>query len=107
MDQKLIMVIDDEESIREILKQTLEFFGNDVILAENGRQALELLDRQIIPNIILVDIMMPIMNGWEFLEQVKKRAHLSGIPIIVITAFKEDPEKLKHYSVNQLKKPIS
>lgn len=84
-EQKLILVIEDDVDIRNSLKVILEGEGYAVLTAENGFDAMEILKTSKIPNLILLDMKMPVMNGWEFaIEFLSKHDHLS--PIVVMTA---------------------
>ena len=80
-----ILVVDDTEDIRVLLKANLEFFGHTVAEAKNGRQALEMMRSQPF-DLILLDIMMPGMNGYAVLENMKTDFVLQRIPVIVISA---------------------
>jgi CheY-like chemotaxis protein len=80
-----VLVVDDDPSIRETLTDVLEEEGYHILCAENGKTALELLERAE-PNLVLLDLMMPVMSGWEVLETVGERDDLSHIPIVVISA---------------------
>lgn len=83
--KKKILIVDDQDINRSILKRLL-ISDYDVIEAENGQVALDILDdaSQAI-SLILLDIVMPIMDGYTFLKKAKKNAHISQIPIIVVT----------------------
>lgn len=97
--------MDDDETIRESLALALEQAGYEVIGAENGRAGLELLSRAPRPCLILLDLMMPVMNGWEFLEAVRATASLAEIPVVAVTAF---GSRAKGIRVDQvLRKPVS
>ncbi|HTN88746.1 MAG TPA: response regulator [Sorangium sp.] len=102
---KTVLIIDDEEGIRETLRMTLELEGYEVHTAEHGRAALEALEGTLRPGVILVDLMMPIMNGWEFIAAVMQDRRFSTIPILVLTAFPDRAGALPARSV--LSKPIS
>ena len=82
-----VIVVEDDADTREALVDLLRLSGYTVATAENGRRALELLrtmkDK---PCLILLDIMMPVMNGWQFLEELKADPVLAGIPVVVLTA---------------------
>ncbi len=80
------MVVDDDESIRSILEISLELEGYNVVTATNGKEALKLLVKSENCQLILLDLMMPVMNGWEFVEEIKKLRIYSNIPIILVTA---------------------
>jgi CheY-like chemotaxis protein len=82
---RLALVVDDEELARKILTQVLEKEGWNVNQAENGLVALERITQQR-PDLIFLDLMMPIMNGHQFLAELHKREEWRSIPIIVVTA---------------------
>lgn len=88
-DEKTILVIDDDEAIREVLKMSLEMEGYTVMTATNGKDALEVLSKSPNQGLILLDLMMPVMNGWEFVEEFQKVEKYSKIPIILISAYSE------------------
>jgi DNA-binding response OmpR family regulator len=81
---KTILIIEDEFEIRDTLKEFLELEGYEVLAAENGLVALELLGHSE-PNLILLDMMMPVMNGWEFAAAYYAKFSTPS-PIIVLTA---------------------
>lgn len=83
-EQKRIIVIDDEPAIREALVEMLSVAGFDVTGAENGKKGLEVVSRQR-PDLILLDIMMPEMNGWQVLEALKKDEWAKNVPVIILT----------------------
>jgi CheY-like chemotaxis protein len=80
-----VMVVDDDLDIQEALAQILEAEGHQVTTAGDGRTALGLLKRHP-PDVIVLDLMMPSMNGWEFREAQLKDPRLARIPVIVISA---------------------
>jgi CheY-like chemotaxis protein len=102
----LILVVEDDPDIRETLKQVLEFQGYQVAQASHGREAMDWLKGGGRPSLILLDLMMPIMNGWEFLEQGKAEGQLGRVPVIVISAVSQftPMEKIRDYPV--LRKPL-
>ena len=77
-----IMVVDDEQTILRMLTRTLEPEGYDIITTDNGRSALELLDKHG-PDLVILDIMMPGLNGFQVLDRIRQR---SNVPIIMLTA---------------------
>jgi CheY-like chemotaxis protein len=81
-----ILVVDDDEAIRESLVDLLEDRGHRVQVAANGRDALDIM-RSSTPCMILLDLMMPVMDGWEFASLKAQDPRLSTIPICVVTAF--------------------
>jgi len=84
-----ILVVDDDEDIRETLRVALELQGHNVYTAGNGREAMEALRRIPRPDVILLDLMMPVLTGWELAEQLAKDPALADVPIVVITAYAE------------------
>lgn len=81
-----VMVVDDDESLREGLLEYLEMQGFAPRGAVDGIDALEQLAGEPLPAVIVLDLMMPRMNGIDFREHQKKDARLAGIPLIVVTA---------------------
>jgi two-component system response regulator CpxR len=82
-----ILIVDDDVDIREVLAEALEDHGFDVVTAADGLEALTLLRSMAAPpSVILLDLMMPVMNGYEFLEERRKDAVLASIPVAIITA---------------------
>jgi CheY-like chemotaxis protein len=84
---RIILVVDDDEDIRETLRIALELQGYHVLTAGNGREALDALRRGPRPGMILLDLMMPVLDGWTFAEALDKDPALSDLPILVITAY--------------------
>jgi CheY-like chemotaxis protein len=81
----IVLVVDDDAEIRETLTQLLQQEGYTVLRAENGVQALEQL-RAGHPDVMLLDLMMPVMSGWEVLEELDETGELGNVPIIVVSA---------------------
>jgi CheY-like chemotaxis protein len=84
-----ILVVDDEEGIRDMLGTALELSGYGVVKAQNGKEALAKLAHSGVPCVIFLDLMMPVMNGWEFADALARDARWSSIPIVVVSAFPE------------------
>jgi CheY-like chemotaxis protein len=83
------MVVEDDLAIRESLVELLEEEGYAVLSAPNGREALEMLRRSAplsLPCLILLDLMMPVMDGWQFRREQRSDPELGKIPVVVITA---------------------
>ena len=80
-----VIVVEDDDDIREALVALLESAGHAVVGARHGREALERLRRRDIC-LILLDLWMPVMNGWEFRYEQEKDPALAAIPVVVITA---------------------
>jgi CheY-like chemotaxis protein len=90
MSCEAVMVVEDDQSIREAVRQVLEMEGYTVHTAENGKQALETLQKMPYPCLILLDLMMPVMNGWQFLEARKKNSVIAELPVVVVSAIADE-----------------
>jgi CheY-like chemotaxis protein len=91
-----VLIVDDDVEIRQLLRRMLEPEGYAVVEAENGRVALERL-RGVSPSVILLDLMMPEMDGFEFVAEFRRHEAWRAIPIVVITArdlSRDDRERL-------------
>lgn len=82
---ELILIVEDDADNRDTLAQLLLIKGYRVKCVSNGRQALDFLDRGTRPCIILLDLLMPDMNGWQFRDLLVVDPSLASIPIVVIT----------------------
>jgi DNA-binding response OmpR family regulator len=79
-----ILIVDDDAAIRESLRDALADEGYDVIVAADGRQALAQMSPR--PALILVDLMMPELDGWELIDELRRTAPLADIPVCVLSA---------------------
>jgi CheY-like chemotaxis protein len=82
-----ILVVDDDDAIREALADLLADKGYDVSVAANGQQALEICRSRRAPDLIFLDLMMPVMDGSEFIRAKDADPDLSHVPVCVMTAF--------------------
>ncbi len=82
----LVLVVDDEVDIRQALAEVLSSEGYDVVAAGDGQEALDKA-RALHPRLVLLDLMMPRMNGWEFRRAQKVDPDVARIPVVVISAF--------------------
>jgi CheY-like chemotaxis protein len=98
-------MLEDDDSIRNVMKLALEFEGYKVHVAANGQEGLKVLSTISNPNVILLDLMMPVMNGWEFADALGKNLEYARIPIIVVTAFAEKA-KNSIRAAAVIKKPV-
>jgi CheY-like chemotaxis protein len=81
-----ILIVDDDADIREVLTEVLTESGHQVVTAANGLEALQILRRGWLPCLVLLDLMMPVMDGYLFMEERRGDPRLSAIPVAVITA---------------------
>ncbi len=95
MDMKKIMLVDDEEDIRELLKDMLEKEGYIVTTADSGQKCLDQLSEGEKPELILLDVMMPGMDGWEVSKRIRKDKRLKDTTIAMLTVRSSDEDKIK------------
>ena len=85
-----VFVVEDDVDTRDMLGRFLELEGYDVAVAENGKEALDRLRSGVRPCVILLDLMMPVMDGWQFRRQQVLDETLAEIPVIVVSAAGKD-----------------
>src|SRR6266508_5223460 len=85
VDRKRILVIDDDMPLRGMLSAALRQRGFQVLLAGDGEEGQRALNIHH-PNVILLDLAMPKVNGWDFLQRLQETGHLGQVPIIVLSA---------------------
>lgn len=100
-----ILVVEDDADIGVLMKDLLEFEGYRVEIAENGSQAVEQLRSGFRPAIILLDLMMPVMDGYTFLKLREKDRSMRNIPVIITSAFHVDEQNI-HNVQGLVSKPI-
>jgi len=89
-----ILVVEDEEDIQELLRHNLSRSGYDVQTADTGEEAMELLNKQK-PDLVLLDLMLPGLDGLEICRKIKKTAGLADLPVIMLTARGEERDIVK------------
>ncbi|MFA7421350.1 MAG: response regulator transcription factor [Melioribacteraceae bacterium] len=103
-----ILIVDDERDILELLKYNLTRNGYSVLTAENGKVALEKLSLN--PDLVILDVMMPIMDGFEVCSKIKMLEKYKNIPIIFLTARTSEADEIKGLSLGAndfIQKPIA
>lgn len=100
----LVLVVDDDVNIRDYVTQFLHVEGYTVAQADNGEAALAVLGSGLEPDIILLDIVMPVMNGNEFLERLQTQPRRP--PVVVMTGFL-NTLKHRHFCADVLEKPFA
>ena len=107
MAKQTILIVDDESRMRKLLSDFLVKTGYSVLEAENGRQALDVFNREKDISLMILDVMMPEMDGWEVCREVRKS---SDLPIIMLTARSEEKDELLGFKLGvdeYISKPFS
>jgi CheY-like chemotaxis protein len=78
-----VLVVEDEEELREMMRDALELNGYAVVTATDGREALDKLAGIERLCLVLLDLLMPRMNGWEFVEALRARSEIASVPVVV------------------------
>ena len=109
METKRILLVDDEKAFCDVVKENVELRGGYRIhVSNNGKDALKAA-RTFRPDLIILDIRMPVMDGFKVLEELKKDTSTLGIPVIVMTALDDDTSKIRAaslYGDRYLVKPV-
>jgi CheY-like chemotaxis protein len=100
-----VLIVEDDADLREMMAQLLSLEGFRAQTASNGREALTYMQSGDHPDIILLDLMMPVMDGWEFRRHQQEDPSISGIPVVVLSAL--DPSRAGDLRPQAfLKKPL-
>ncbi len=97
-EHKRLLLIDDDPNLILLVKDYLEFRGYEVITAENGREALEVLETDV-PDMIVCDVMMPEMDGYDFVSNVRENERTSWIPVLFLSAKGQAQDRVKGLNV--------
>jgi two-component system, response regulator, stage 0 sporulation protein F len=87
--QKTILIIEDDRAISHILKSVLEVEGYQIALAGNGKDGIDILRESPQIDAVLLDMMMPVMTGWDFLDHMREYLTNKHIPVIIVSAYPE------------------
>lgn len=103
-----ILVVDDDNAIRETLRAILEDEGFPVAAAGNGREALVQLEAMPLPGLCIIDLVMPVMNGWELCAELARHPSLARVPVLLVSANSNvDAPPAGLQTVHVMRKPIS
>jgi CheY-like chemotaxis protein len=107
-DPRRILLVEDDHALRETLADVLRDEGYRVACACNGREALDRLGEDAAPDLILLDLVMPVMDGWAFRDAQRRRPGLAGIPLVVLSAsFPSDSSRVRALGAQAvLAKPV-
>src|SRR5215510_299127 len=81
-----VLIVEDDADLREMMAQLLSLEGYQTAAVGNGREALDYLKTGHKPDLILLDLMMPVMDGWEFCRQQNADPTLAGVPVVILSA---------------------
>jgi CheY-like chemotaxis protein len=81
-----ILIVEDDPDLREMMAQLLTLEGYEPVTVGNGREALDYLHTHVRPDVILLDLMMPVMDGWAFRREQQRDETLAAVPVIVLSA---------------------
>ena len=106
--KKILLVVEDNPIDREWVRLVLCRAGHEVTLAGHGEQALDHLAAGLLPDLIILDMMLPVLDGWHLLEMVKQDSRLESVPILVTTAATTITEQwaASHGCAGILRKPF-
>lgn len=93
-DKKLILLVDDDLTLREMYGERLKAEGFEIIQATNGAEAIQKA-KEIKPAVVLLDIMMPKVNGFDVLKMIRSDAEIKDTPVIVLTALIQDVDRVQ------------
>lgn len=98
---RLVLVVEDDESIRNVITDVLQEHGFRVAAACNGSEALARLDTAQ-PDVMVLDLLMPVMHGWEFMESYAERTGGRAIPIVVVSVNPALPRSFNRFGVREV-----
>src|SRR3954465_7060225 len=91
-----VLVVDDEPDILELVRLTMELEGHEVLVAPDGPTGLEVV-RTEVPDLVILDVMMPVMDGWEVLRRIKGDSdeRISHVPVLMLTGKADDLDRVR------------
>ena len=98
---QLVLIVEDEAAIREAIADVLEDRGFRVLCAGNGAEALQCLDT-VRPDVLVLDLLMPVMHGWAFMEAYSERTGGAPIPIVVVSVNPALPRSFARFGVRHI-----
>jgi two-component system, OmpR family, response regulator AdeR len=105
---RLVLIVEDDEDLAVSMSDVLEAEGYATAVASDGRKALDDLEARIRPDLILLDLTMPLMDGWSFRAEQAKRTEIASIPVVVVTADGHAPAKAQALRADgYLAKPVT
>ena len=93
MDKEKVLIVDDEEHIQELIKFNLEKNGYNILCCGNGAEALKIINKEK-PSIVLLDLMLPGMDGYDVIKEIRRNSAVAKTPVIMLTAKGEELDKI-------------
>lgn len=108
MTRDYLMIVEDDEDIRDNLALLLQLKGYDVATAGHGREALDMLEQTDCPPcLIILDLMMPVMDGWQLREKLRKDSVFCNVPVVLLSGVADVTRAARDLdAVDHLRKPI-
>jgi CheY-like chemotaxis protein len=103
-----ILIVEDDSTIVDALSRFLDHEGYSITSARDGKEALDVLHQGVRPSVLLVDLMMPKMGGWDLIEHLKRDDSLSQIPVVVMSGYPRlfGPTKAREANLPFVEKPF-
>jgi two-component system chemotaxis response regulator CheY len=98
---RLVLIVEDDESIRRVIADVLQDRGFRVQVAANGAEALDVLDT-VKPDVMVLDLLMPVMHGWDFMETYPQKTGGQAIPIVVVSVNPALPRSFTRLGVREI-----
>jgi CheY-like chemotaxis protein len=98
---RVALIVEDEESIREVIADILRDHGFRVVMAANGREGLACLER-VRPDVMVLDLLMPVMHGWDFMERYFEKTDGQLVPIVVVSVNPALPRSFNRLGVRSI-----
>ena len=94
---RTVMIVEDYDDTRMLLKQALEMLGYSVLEASNGQEAVDIADRER-PDLILMDLDLPILDGIAATQRIRQQEHMESVPIVAVTAYPMSYSRVKAFA---------
>jgi CheY-like chemotaxis protein len=99
--EPLVLVVEDDDSIREVIADVLHDHGYRTIAAANGAEALAVLET-VRPNVMVLDLLMPVMHGWDFMESYFEKTGGTSVPIVIVSVNPALPRSFDRFGVRHV-----
>ncbi|MFA5259858.1 MAG: response regulator [Candidatus Omnitrophota bacterium] len=96
--KKKILIVDDEKNLIALVALHMQMAGYEPLFATDGEEALSMVEQEK-PDLVILDLMLPKLDGWEVCQRIRAKAEIKAIPIIMLTARVEIEDKLKGFAM--------